>query len=276
MNPITQTAFYCCGVRKEDADRAQPICGDKFSGRFMDDRAHQFFAPFKTEVMSNLSCVTRHRIIDDLLRDALEEDPYTQIVLLGCGFDSRPARLTGGIWFELDDEEILEHKDQRLPVSQCKNPLRRIAVDFTQESFIDKLPAFDPQHPLLVVIEGVLLYLDEAAQERMLSQLLQLERSHQLICDLMTRQFFEKYARSVQQKLSNIGASFDGVKDQPEGVFEQSGYTVMASTSINLRVYELGAYGSYTKLSNWLAWCVLKFLKPGLKEYAIVQLEYSA
>jgi hypothetical protein len=31
MKPISQTAFYCCGVRMQDAESEKPVCGDVFA-----------------------------------------------------------------------------------------------------------------------------------------------------------------------------------------------------------------------------------------------------
>jgi len=31
MKPISKTAFYCCGVRMQDAESSNPICGDVYA-----------------------------------------------------------------------------------------------------------------------------------------------------------------------------------------------------------------------------------------------------
>ena len=35
MKPISKTAFYCCGVRMQDAERQKPVCGDNYAKVFM-------------------------------------------------------------------------------------------------------------------------------------------------------------------------------------------------------------------------------------------------
>jgi len=96
MNPISQTAFYCCGIRMQDAQSGHPICDDRYAARFMDERGLEIFRRFGGERRPNASNVARARYIDDLLRSYLAQDPHLQIVLLGCGFDSRAFRLSGG------------------------------------------------------------------------------------------------------------------------------------------------------------------------------------
>jgi O-methyltransferase involved in polyketide biosynthesis len=98
MKPVSRTAFYCTGVRALDARAPRPVCGDRFAERFMDEAAWRIFEPFRNFTAPNASNITRHRIIDDLLRDRLAAQPGLRIVLIGAGFDSRAYRLKGGRW----------------------------------------------------------------------------------------------------------------------------------------------------------------------------------
>ena len=139
LKPISSTAFYCCGVRMEDAASRAPVCGDMYAKRFMDDAALRIFERFREFTPPNRSNAARHRIVDDLLRERLVHDPDTNVALIGCGFDSRAYRLGGGRWFELDEPEVIAYKNECLPISQCPNPLQRIPIDFAAESLEAKL-----------------------------------------------------------------------------------------------------------------------------------------
>src|SRR5438132_11404112 len=88
--PLASTAFYCCGVRMEDAEQDQPVCGDVYAKAFMDEEGLRIYANFKEEVNCNVSIVIRHRIIDDLLREALSATSDLCVVTIGAGFHSRP------------------------------------------------------------------------------------------------------------------------------------------------------------------------------------------
>ena len=140
MNPISKTAFYCCGVRMQDAERSNPICNDIYAKTFMNDDGLQILEAFKDEPRPNASNVARHRIIDDLLRQELIAHPNLSIVIIGSGFDSRAYRLNGGTWIELDEPQVISYKNERLPVSSCENELHRIPIDFSTESLEEKLP----------------------------------------------------------------------------------------------------------------------------------------
>ena len=225
MKPISKTAFYCCGVRMQDAERDKSVCGDNYAKAFMNEEALQILETFKNENRPNISNVARHRLIDDLLRDDLLAHPNLTVLLIGAGFDSRAFRLKGGTWIELDEPQVITYKNERLPASESKNELQRIPIDFAADSLEQKLTAFANRSPVTIVIEGVLMYLEEPAIRKLLETLRRLFPHHKLICDLMTRDFFEKNATSIHEKLTGLGAVFKFTIDNPEDLFLQNGYT---------------------------------------------------
>lgn len=232
MKPISQTAFYCCGVRMQDAEREKPICGDSYAKVFMNEQGLQILEAFKDEKRPNASNVARHRIIDDLLRQELIAHPNLTVVIIGAGFDTRAFRLKGGTWIELDEPQVITYKDERLPAATCQNELHRISIDFATDSLEQKLSSLSNRSPVAVVIEGVFMYLDEAAIEKLLETLHRVFPQHKLICDLMTREFFEKNARTIHEKLTGMGAVFKFTIDNPEQVFLKNGYRLIDTIPI--------------------------------------------
>jgi len=224
MKPISKTAFYCCGVRMQDAEREKPVCGDTYAKAFMNEQGLEILEAFKDETRPNMSNVGRHRIIDDLLRQELLANPNLTVVIIGAGFDTRAFRLHSGTWVELDEPQVITYKEERLPAATSDNELQRIAIDFATESLEQKLAPFSGRSPVAVVIEGVLMYLEEAAIDQSLQTLRRLFPQHRLICDLMNRDFFESSASTIHEKLSGMGATFKFLTDNPEEVFEKNGY----------------------------------------------------
>src|ERR1044072_9270101 len=96
MKPISQTAFYCCGVRMQDAESAKPICGDVYAKVFMNEDGLRILEKFKDEVNPNTSNVARARVVDELLRDEVKAYPRLHRLLIGLCLDSRAHRLKRG------------------------------------------------------------------------------------------------------------------------------------------------------------------------------------
>jgi methyltransferase (TIGR00027 family) len=238
MKPISQTAFYCCGVRMQDAELDKPVCGDVYAKTFMNEDGLRILEQFKDETHPNTSNVARHRAIDDILRDELRANPNLTVIIIGAGFDSRAYRLKGGTWVELDEPQVIAYKDERLPVSRCENKLTRIAIDFSTDSLEQKLHDFAGRAPVVVVIEGVFMYLDDDTIRQLLQTLRRLFPQHKLVCDLMTKSFFKRYGRTIREKLGGLGATINVYTNDPTEVFRKSGYELKGWFSIIVKSLE--------------------------------------
>ncbi len=168
---------------------------------------------FKSFTPANGSNAARHAIIDEHLRRAIAEDPQATIVIIGAGFDTRAFRLRGGQWFEFDEPEILTYKESRLPAGEAPNPLRRIAIEFARERLADKLALIAAPSSVHIIVEGVLMYLSHEQRLSLLNTLADRFPHHTIYCDLMRKNFFEKYSRDIHEKIVGMGATFTDMEE---------------------------------------------------------------
>ena len=224
MNPVSDTAFLTCGARAADAKIAQSLCDDHYASLFMTEHGKQVYESFRLDDKPRASIVIRHRLIDDLLRARLAQNPETTVIIIGAGFDARAFRLPGGNWVEIDEPQVINLKNQVLPASQCRNPFQRIAIDFAHESLADKLPAVAPGTPVVVVMEGIFVYLEEQQARGNLRILKEAYPAHTLICDLCTRYFMERYGKGLTQRIEKLGAKLKFLPDDTTEIFIQAGY----------------------------------------------------
>jgi methyltransferase (TIGR00027 family) len=119
--------------------------------------------------------LARTKLLDEVFIDALR-NRFTQIVLLGAGFDTRALRFTnensGSKIFELDvyatqqpKVEILNRRQIELPKELVFTP-----VDFNKESIADVLGkvGYATNEKSLFILEGVTMYLTSDAVDRTL------------------------------------------------------------------------------------------------------------
>ena len=242
-NPISRTAYYTVAVRAADAATPKPILGDTFAQRFMNDSAKAVWEEFKSFTPANGSNAARHAIIDEHLRRAIAEDPQATIVIIGAGFDTRAFRLRGGQWFEFDEPEILTYKESRLPAGEAPNPLRRIAIEFARERLADKLALIAAPSSVHIIVEGVLMYLSHEQRLSLLNTLADRFPHHTIYCDLMRKNFFEKYSRDIHEKIVGMGATFTDMEEKPERLFTENGYATVAIDSVPLYAVERANIG---------------------------------
>lgn len=273
MNTISNTAFYCCGVRADDARREDSICQDTFAARFMDAQAQAAFAPFLSETMPNISNATRCRIIDDFLRAELA--PGTTVVSIGAGLDTRPYRIDGGTWVEVDELPLITYKEEILPTGECPSPLRRIAIDFSRDSLAEVLAGTRGTVRTIVVVEGVFMYLDPDAINGTLDALRRVYPAHTLLCDLMNRRFFEKFSARVHEKLSAMGGTFTPRPERPADIFLKGGYIEEECVPTCRRALELGVYRRRLGLPDWVGRLLLNRLMRDLNGYAVYRFRFG-
>jgi O-methyltransferase involved in polyketide biosynthesis len=92
--------------------------------------------------MPNASNITRHYIIDGYLKRLLSANPDATQFLLAPGLIAVLTVFKGATWVEIDEPAVIEYKNEKLPVSECANPLDRIAIDFETEKLADKLSPY--------------------------------------------------------------------------------------------------------------------------------------
>jgi methyltransferase (TIGR00027 family) len=226
---IKPMAFYCCGIRAEDARSAHPLCGDSYAEDFMTSQGWAILSRFDghSDARTKSVNVVRSRIFQDEIARRLEADKDLQIINVGAGFDSRPYRLAGGRWFDIDEPALIAHKNTCLPVETCANPLRRIPVDFAKGELPAALRQCDPGAHTLVVIEGVLMYLDTVRVKELLEQLKDAFPTHTLVCELLDKTFVNRYLRkNAREQTTALGSPFLLLEDRPEQLFLGSGYQV--------------------------------------------------
>ena len=190
----------------------------------MDDDAWRLFEPFRQFTAPNISNAARARIIDDLLRERLAANPGLRVILIGAGFDSRAFRLPGGHWLEVDEPSLLAWKEPRLPAAESPNQLTRLPVDFATERLSDRLQPFADPAPVVIVVEGVLMYLGEPRIRELLQTLRATFPRGEILCDVMTTEFFTRFSLGIHEKIRELGAAF-AIPPRPlEEIFAEEHY----------------------------------------------------
>jgi O-methyltransferase involved in polyketide biosynthesis len=259
----------------DDAKRNRSVCNDVYAHRFMDERGMKIYEPFRSEKMPNISNITRCRIIDDYVSIELTDNNSVNIITIGAGFDTRPYRITGGNWIEVDEPQIISYKNKKLPIEECKNPLRRISIDFASETLTGKLEDVDTSLHTVIVIEGVFMYLDSGSIENTLREIQQMLPEHVLFCDLMTKNFFNKFAKSVHSKLVATGGRFTDRPDNPEKIFILNKYKLIERVPMFNRAGELGILWDEVKIPALAARLMLNLFMKDLSGYSVHHFRYS-
>lgn len=181
---VADTAFSIAVVREEESllPEAERLFEDPFAHVFTRHGAHAKEATerYLALPMFREGIRLRTRFIDDATREGIGAG-LRQVVILGAGFDARGLRMTeiaetGTKVFEVDVSSQIARKRAWLAEAKVEVPdrVRFVSFDFAPDDFEDALIAaleksgFVVGGGAIVIWEGVLGYIDDAAIERSL------------------------------------------------------------------------------------------------------------
>jgi O-methyltransferase involved in polyketide biosynthesis len=136
----------------------------------------------------------RARHFDRWTREFLTARPKATVLHLGCGLDTRVWRLDPGPdvrWFDVDYPEVIELRRQLFPTrAGCE----LIGSSVTDPSWLAQVPG---DLPVLVVAEGLTMYLKQDAGEALFQQVVQHFPRGQLIFDALSRRGIGRPVRAA-------------------------------------------------------------------------------
>ena len=167
----SRTAQMVAAFRARASARPEPICDDPWAaslaGRVGESLADELAALYPP---AELWIALRTAWLDEQVASlAGTGSARAQVVLLGAGLDARAARLArpGLRWFEVDHPATQREKQSRVEAlaGYPSDAATFVPCDFEQDDPIDQLAraGFAAGAPALVIWEGVVPYLTEAA-----------------------------------------------------------------------------------------------------------------
>lgn len=169
-------------LRAWESRLERPILGDHYAAEALERIDHDEPAlRRRTRPETNQYLVgLRARLLDDWARAFLARHPDAVVLHLGCGLDSRMLRLdppAPAQWFDLDLPAVIEVRRKLYPE---RERYRMIAASVTDPGWLADVPA---DRPVLVVAEGLLMYLREDEVRTLLGRLTERFATGELIFD---------------------------------------------------------------------------------------------
>lgn len=188
---VGATALFVAAARGLAAQQPQALAVDEYAevfcraagGEWADlfaaDSESTKYHPLRSAEFGQLFQAfqaARTRYFDDYLRAATEEG-VRQVAILAAGLDSRAYRLSwpaGTVVYELDRSSVLEFKRGVLDEIGATTTVdrREVAVDLRDDwAAALRDHGFDPTLPTAWLIEGLVIYLTPADQDRLFDTL---------------------------------------------------------------------------------------------------------
>ncbi|WP_020500285.1 class I SAM-dependent methyltransferase [Sciscionella marina] len=167
--------------RARDSRSARPILGDTVAAEAI-DRIDYDFGSFRMRATSGdrALVVLRAKRLDEWASDFLARHPEATVLQLGCGLDGRAIRLDlpeRVRWFDVDLPEVIE---LRRRIYEERPGYRMIGSSVTDTEWLAEIPA---ERPVLVIAEGLLMYLEREQVRTLLSRITERFSGGELLFD---------------------------------------------------------------------------------------------
>lgn len=158
LSNISETMLITVWARAVETKRQRGLLHDPVAVDII-KQINYDFSVFESAKMSQAGCCIRGKLIDDMTLAFIKKHPDAVVIQLGAGLDTRYQRLNCPDithWYDLDLDEAIAIRQTLCPKHE-KNTL--LAMSMFDESWVDKVQAHNK--PVLIIIEGVLMYFDE-------------------------------------------------------------------------------------------------------------------
>jgi methyltransferase (TIGR00027 family) len=214
--------------RAQESARPDALFSDPLAAGLAGERGRIIAAEAKRSFGNGWFFIARTKLIDDLIATSLVEG-CDRVINLAAGLDTRPYRLDLPPeleWIEMDLPELTEQKSRALAAETPRCRLSRVAVDLTdttaRRGCLEQATAGAAS--VLVITEGLLLYLDEP-DVRALAGELRAQQTRWWIADIIGPLVVALSGRAAMRgKLHNAPVVFGPANGI--AYFEQAGWSV--------------------------------------------------
>lgn len=162
---VPETMLQTLFARAAHSQKKEHKFYDKKAIEIVKQLDYDFSKAEKDTVMSS-GVIARTILLDRMVSSFLRENPDATVVNIACGLDTRFYRLDNGQvrWYNLDLPEVIAIRRRFLDERGRISMIAKSAMDESWAAEIE-----DPRGQVLVIIEGLVMYLTEADVKKILS-----------------------------------------------------------------------------------------------------------
>ncbi len=125
------------------------------------------FSSLKQSKWLSMFMSVRSLVIDEVCNKYILEHPNTTIIHLGCGLDSRCLRVNQNfkVWYDIDYEEVISIRNKFYVQDNKHKMIGSSVIDFKWLNQVEN------NNDILVVAEGLTMYLSEEEIKELLSKM---------------------------------------------------------------------------------------------------------
>lgn len=211
LHGVPETLMITLYARAVESQRSRPILDDPKAVEILNQLDYDF-SKFEQGWASQLGCAIRAGQIDRIVQNFINTHPYAVIVNLGAGLCTRFSRLqTAHVhWYDVDFPNVIDLRRQVFEACDRNHLVAKSILDFTWMDEIDR----EPKQPMMIVYEGVAMYLSAAENKDLLQQIQARFGSVEVLFDVLSQRTAD--STSKHDTVSKTSAEFKWGIDQSQ------------------------------------------------------------
>jgi len=159
---VADTLLITLYAKSIESQKKDPLITDTAACDLI-EKIDYDFSKYKNKTASSVGVALRASHFDNMTRQFIQNHAEPVVVLVGCGLDTRVQRLgniaSKAVFYELDIDEVIKVRAQMLPPADNEH---YIAASMLTTEWMDQLLVKHPTANFIFIIEGVLMYFNEA------------------------------------------------------------------------------------------------------------------
>jgi methyltransferase (TIGR00027 family) len=256
LRDVSDTALWVAAYRAEESERPDALFHDPFARRLAGARGFRILDALPKGRQMSWPMVARTVVFDERIRAHLAAG--ADLVLnLAAGLDARPYRMalpSTVRWVEVDLPAMIEYKSEILAPETPVCALERIALDLSDRGARRDLFAALARRGerILVVSEGLLIYLEETAVAELATDLAAHPSFRHWIADLASPGLLRRMQPTWGSEVASAGAPFRFAPEEGPAFFERYGWRVASLEESFRAAARIGRLPRWMRPFAWL------------------------
>ena len=228
---VSDTARWVAFYRAMESDRPDAIFRDPWARKLAGERGAAIVRHIPRAEAMAWALIVRTAVFDELILQAVKRDGADVVLNLAAGFDTRPYRLPlppSLQWVEVDQPELLDHKEQEMAGDTPVCRLERIRLDLAdpvaRRGVFERVAGMGKR--VLVASEGLLLYLSPGQVGPLAIDLHAQPSFHWWVTDLLSPALRKRLLRSWGPHLESANAPYQFAPEEGANFFRPFGWDV--------------------------------------------------
>lgn len=213
-NPIrnvSDTALWVAVYRAMESERPDALFHDPYARMLAGERGEAIVNTMPLGKQMSWAMIIRTTVMDEMIMRCIKQGATT-VLNLAAGLDTRAYRLDlprDLRWFHVDFQPMIDFMQERLSGETARCQLEYVSADLRVAEQRDDLFKKASEHgPVLVITEGLLVYLLPEQVAGLAKALHQTAKAKWWISDLASPLLLKRLAKSWSKKLEQGNAPF--------------------------------------------------------------------